>query len=89
MTRLDVSAQLQYRKVDQFLLNFLKDVANWGKELLLRLLYAIGAAFEEAVKAVAQALGEAVDEVAKIAKEVWSDLEQVCSESLANDQLYA
>ncbi len=68
----------------QFLLNWLKDVANWGKELLLKLLYAIGKAFEEAVKAVAEALGEAVEEIAKVAKEVWNALEDVCSESTAN-----
>lgn len=72
----------------QFLLDWLKDVANWGKQLLLQLLYGIGKLFEDAVKAVAEALGEAVEEVAKIAKEVWSALESVCSEETANDQLY-
>lgn len=71
----------------QFLLNWLKDVANWGAQLLLKLLYSIGKLFEEAVQAVAQALGKAVEEIADLAKEVWNDLEAVCSETTANGLL--
>lgn len=81
------SIETAFDDFGQFLLDWLKDVANWGKELLLKLLYWIGKAFEEAVEAVAKALGEAVEEIAKIAKEVWNDLEAVCSESTANGLL--
>jgi hypothetical protein len=71
----------------KFLLDWLKDVANWGKELLLKLLYWIGAAFEDAVKAVAEALKVAVEEIADLAKDVWNALEQACSESTADGLL--
>ena len=55
--------------------------------MVVHLFAQLGAAMEEAVKAIAHAFDEAIDEVADFAKDVWGALEK-CAQETANSLAY-